>query len=226
MLAASGSDALTRTHNATRDLATETSATNGPTVAYQYDASGNRVEVKLDGCVFTTYAYDDASRLQTITRGSSTFGFDYDNANRRTSMGYPNGIATGYEYDTLNRLTLIAGRTPSVSKREIKTFTFGRGRSFGLPKAVREVEAGLPGAGPGPEHRHAVPDPRRSRGDEGLADEIRSNAAERGLALFSHPLGRQNQIVVEFEGCAHVSTSRMKRFDVKPGNKATLAGRW
>jgi RHS repeat-associated protein len=62
-----------------------------------------------------SYAYDDASRLSTITRGSSNFGFGYDNANRRTSMTYPNGITTSYEYDTLNRVTRLKadlGATP------------------------------------------------------------------------------------------------------------------
>ena len=71
------------------------------------DLGGNRLTLSLDGSLFVSYAYDDASRLSTITRGSSNFGFGYDNANRRTSMTYPNGITTNYSYDTLNRLTRL-----------------------------------------------------------------------------------------------------------------------
>lgn len=110
--ASNGSDTLTWTYSPAGDLLSETSAANASTVAYQYDAGGNRVEVKLDGAVFVSYAYDDASRLETITRGAGVFGFGYDDANRRTSMSYPNGITTGYEYDDLNRLTLIAALNP------------------------------------------------------------------------------------------------------------------
>lgn len=112
LTASNGSDTLTWTYNPGGDLASEQSATNSSLVAYQYDDGGNRVEVKLDGSVFVTYAYDDASRLETITRGGNPFTFGYDNANRRTSMSYPNGITTGYEYDSVNRLTLIAATNP------------------------------------------------------------------------------------------------------------------
>jgi RHS repeat-associated protein len=68
---------------------------------------GNRITLSLDGTLFVSYAYDDASRLTSITRGSNVFGFGYDNGNRRTSMTYPNGINTSYTYDTLNRLTRL-----------------------------------------------------------------------------------------------------------------------
>jgi YD repeat-containing protein len=90
-------------------------------VAYSYDLGGNRLEVKLDGQVFVTYAYDDASRLTSITRGSNVFGFGYDNANRRTSMSYPNGVDTSYSYDSLSRLTnLSAVKNPTT----ITNFTY------------------------------------------------------------------------------------------------------
>ena len=110
--ASNGTDTLTWAYSPAGDLLSETSATNGSTVAYQYDAGGNRVEVKLDGTLFVEYAYDDASRLESITRGTNSYGFGYDIANRRTSMSYPNGITTGYEYDDLNRLTVIAALNP------------------------------------------------------------------------------------------------------------------
>ncbi len=108
LTAANGTDTLTWAYNLAGELLSEQSVKNASTVAYQYDDGGNRIEVKLDGTVFVTYAYDDASRLTTITRGTNVFGFGYDNANRRTSMTYPNGVTTAYDYDNLNRLTNLA----------------------------------------------------------------------------------------------------------------------
>jgi uncharacterized protein RhaS with RHS repeats len=71
--------------------------------------------------VFVTYAYDDASRLTSITRGTNVFGFGYDNANRRTSMSYPNGVNTSDSYDTLSRLpNLTAVKTPTT----VTNFTY------------------------------------------------------------------------------------------------------
>ena len=68
-----------------------------------------------------SYGYDDASRLTSITRGSSVFGFGYDAVNRRTSMSYPNAVTTSYAYDDLNRLTslgaVLDGTTPITSLR-------------------------------------------------------------------------------------------------------------
>ncbi len=114
LTAVNGTDTLTWVYNLAGELLSEQSARNASTVAYQYDDGGNRVEVKLDGTVFVTYAYDDASRLTSITRGTNIFGFAYDNANRRTSMTYPNGINTAYTYDNLNRLTNLAATKTST----------------------------------------------------------------------------------------------------------------
>jgi RHS repeat-associated protein len=113
--AVNGTDTLTWTYDLAGQVLSEESSKNASTVAYAYDLDGNRLEVKLDGQVFVTYAYDDASRLTSITRGSNVFGFGYDNANRRTSMSYPNGVTTGYTYDDLNRLLRLKadlGATP------------------------------------------------------------------------------------------------------------------
>src|SRR5207247_1849171 len=108
-------DNLTWTYDLAGQLLSEASTKNASAVAYTYDDGGNRLSVSLNGSVYLTYAYDDASRLTTITRATSNFGLGYDNANRRTSLTYPNGINTGYTYDTLNRLTRLKadlGATP------------------------------------------------------------------------------------------------------------------
>src|SRR4029077_5825665 len=79
--AANGTDTLTWTYDLAGQLLSEQSTKNASTVAYNYDDAGNRLGVSLDGALFVSYAYDDASRLTTITRGANAFGFAYDNAN-------------------------------------------------------------------------------------------------------------------------------------------------
>lgn len=105
--AANGTDTLHWTYDLAGQVKSEASTRNASVVSYVYDAGGNRVSLSLDGQIFVTYSYDDASRLQAILRGPSVFGFEYDDANRRTRLTYPNGVATTYGYDNLNRLTSI-----------------------------------------------------------------------------------------------------------------------
>jgi len=129
LTAVNGSDTLTWTYNLAGELLSEQSAANASTVAYTYDDGGNRLSVSLDGQLFVTYAYDDASRLTTITRAANSgnpalnFGFEYDNANRRTKMTYPNGVDTTYAYDNLNRLTQLAATKVSTGT-PITNFTY------------------------------------------------------------------------------------------------------
>jgi len=121
--AANGTDTLTWTYDVSGQLLSEQSTKNSSTVAYTYDLGGNRLSLSLDGTVFVTYAYDDASRLTTITRGTNNFTFGYDNANRRTSLGYPNGVNTTYNYDSLSRLTnLTAAKSGTTVTSSIYTY--------------------------------------------------------------------------------------------------------
>jgi YD repeat-containing protein len=106
--AANGTDKLTWSYDLAGQLLSEQSATNASTVSYTQDLAGNRLSLSLEGQLFVSYGYDDASRLTSITRGSSVFGFGYDEVNRRTSMTYPNAITTTYGYDDLNRLTSLS----------------------------------------------------------------------------------------------------------------------
>lgn len=105
--AANGTDTLTWAYDLAGQLVSEESAKNNSLVSYTYDAAGNRLTLSLDGQLFTSYAYDDASRLTSITRGSDVYGFAYDELNRRTSLTYPNGVVTTYAYDDLSRVLRI-----------------------------------------------------------------------------------------------------------------------
>jgi len=119
--AANGTDTLTWVYDLAGQLTSEQSSKNASTVAYTYDLAGNRLTLSLDGTLFVSYGYDDASRLTSITRGSNVFGFGYDNANRRTSMTYPNGVNTSYSYDNLNRLLNLSATKASTT---ITNFTY------------------------------------------------------------------------------------------------------
>ena len=121
--AANGVDTLTWTYDLLGQVLSEASTKNASTVAYTYDLGGNRLSLSLDGTVFVSYVYDDASRLTEILRGSNVFGFGYNSADRRTSMTYPNGVSTAYTYDNLNRLlTLIATKGASTIASSIYTY--------------------------------------------------------------------------------------------------------
>jgi RHS repeat-associated protein len=110
-------DTLTWTYDAADEMLTEHSEKNASNVAYTYDDAGHRLTLSLDGSLFVSYGYDDASRLTSISRGANVFSFSYDSANRRTSMGYPNGVSTAYAYDNLDGvLSIIATKgTPTAT---------------------------------------------------------------------------------------------------------------
>jgi RHS repeat-associated protein len=115
LTAANGTDALTWTYDLAGQMLSEASAYNSSLVENVYDDGGNRLSVSLNGSVMVTYAYDDASRLASVSRGTKVFTFGYDDANRRTSLSYPDGVATSYAYDAVSRLTSLAanrGATP------------------------------------------------------------------------------------------------------------------
>ena len=66
-----------------------TKATPLATVTYTYDGIGRRATMAVPGQATTSYAYDNANRLTTITQGSNVVTFDYDHADRRTKRGRP-----------------------------------------------------------------------------------------------------------------------------------------
>ena len=56
-----------------------------------------------------TYAYDDASRLDTVTDAQGgIYDLSYDAVGNRTGLAYPNGAQTTYAYNALNRLTNLS----------------------------------------------------------------------------------------------------------------------
>jgi RHS repeat-associated protein len=93
------------------------------TLTSGYSVSGRRTSLtdNLSSVGRTTYVYDAAYRLTTITRSiGGTSGpqaiFGYDNADRRTSVsrtigGSGTAVNTTFSYDNANRLTTITHQT-------------------------------------------------------------------------------------------------------------------
>ena len=86
---------------------------HGQVIRYGYEANGNRASLSLNGTNHTTYAYDAANRLTTLTSAADNaqFRYSYDKADRLKSKVLPNGITTTYEYDGLSRLTRLRDAT-------------------------------------------------------------------------------------------------------------------
>ncbi len=74
---------------------------------YTYDADRRRQTMTVSGQSQTSYAFDTASRLTSITQGTAVVSFTHDSDNRRTSLTLPNGVTAQYSYDAASQLTGI-----------------------------------------------------------------------------------------------------------------------
>ena len=96
-------------------------------VSYNYDATGNRTKLKVNGATYATYTYDAINRLTSLADSTNlNFIYAYDAVNRLTSRGAPNGVATNYGYDGLDRLTsLIHTKGATTLSGNLYTYTNG-----------------------------------------------------------------------------------------------------
>jgi RHS repeat-associated protein len=121
--AANGTDTLTWTYDLLGEVLSEDSENNTSLVEYAYDLGGNRLSVSLNGQVVMSYAYDEASRLKTMTRGTSNWTLAYDAASRRTSLLHPNTVTTTYGYDIVSRLTSAITKKANQNRTQ-STYTY------------------------------------------------------------------------------------------------------
>jgi len=88
---------------------------NASSVAFTYDAAGNRTRM-VDTLGTSTYGYDALNRLTSYTNPfGKTVGSEYDAAGNRTAVLYPNGKQVTYSYDALNRLATVTDWLGKVS---------------------------------------------------------------------------------------------------------------
>jgi RHS repeat-associated protein len=93
------------TYNASDQLLTSTDPL-GNVTTYAYDDAGKVASVTDPKTHVTSYGYDAADRLTSVTApGSATTSYSYDDVGNFTSRTDPNTHQTTYTYDTANRLT-------------------------------------------------------------------------------------------------------------------------
>lgn len=112
----------------------------------QYDLSGNVVGRTAPGGLVTTYTYDLANQLKSVTLpgAASAITFDYDKNGNRTQMTDATG-ATVYDYDGANRLTKVTDPQAKVvqfaydqsGNRAKVTYPHGQFVTYGYDQAER-----------------------------------------------------------------------------------------
>lgn len=89
----------------------KTSTTQGRTVAYEYDPSGETVDTVWPDGLATRYTMDNFDRVTSVVErnGPALASYSYDQLSRRTANNYANGAtATSFTYDASQRLAQLS----------------------------------------------------------------------------------------------------------------------
>ena len=114
-------------YDAVGRLQSVTNSAGIPLVLYEYDAAGRLARKTLGNGVYTTYTYDSAGQLLTLTNVKpdnsvlSFFKYTYDSRGRRISMATHYGTWT-YEYDDLSQLThaVLTSTDPQIPSQDLR----------------------------------------------------------------------------------------------------------
>jgi RHS repeat-associated protein len=124
-------DALNRLTKETRPDTTSTS--------YTYDNAGNLLTL-TDAGGTVTYHYDVADRLDTLTEpGGAQTTFQYNNRDERTETAYPNGVSLYMTYDNSARLSSLTAKiraSGSVLKQYVYSYQKPDGTDSDLRQSV------------------------------------------------------------------------------------------
>jgi len=94
-------------------------------LSYGYDGAGNLASMSSNHVngILVQFAYDELNRLSTVVdnrlQGNQTTTYTYDPASNVATVTAPNGLQTTLSYDPMNRLTSLT--TPISSY----TYTLG-----------------------------------------------------------------------------------------------------
>jgi RHS repeat-associated protein len=136
------------------------------TLNYTYDASGRVSSISsanLNGASMS-YTYDSLNRLSTVVdnrlpSGQNTTTYAYDSASNLATVTYPNQLTSTVQYDSLNRLTALNSSTASYAyqlgptgNRTSATESTGRTLNWsydGIYRLTNEAIASDPAGGNG-----------------------------------------------------------------------------
>lgn len=122
-----GADAVTSTYDGFGRLSSSTTAMGGTsrTLAYLYDADGNRTRVTHPGGSWFIYDYDGLDRAIAVREngGAQVAAIGYDAQGRRngTARG---AVLTTYEYDLASRLWTLTDNLSGTAADMASTFTY------------------------------------------------------------------------------------------------------
>jgi RHS repeat-associated protein len=100
----------------------QTKATPQGALTYTYDTAGNLASMASSNAngVSVSYTYDSLNRLATVVDnrlpvGQQTTTYSYDPASNLATVTYPNGLQSSFTYDDLNRITAMNAAKASYS---------------------------------------------------------------------------------------------------------------
>ncbi len=141
--------ALSYAYDDAGELSSETqNPVGGPgtkTVAYTYDADGNRAQLTNPDGTQVTYAYTTRNQLQSVSLSGPPplVTYSYDLAGNRTAKSLENSTSTTYAYDDANRPTSLVHQSSGttlasfayayngVNNRTSVTYGSGLGDAYG-----------------------------------------------------------------------------------------------
>jgi RHS repeat-associated protein len=102
------------------------------TLNYTYDASGRVASISSSNVhgASVSYTYDSLNRLSTVVdnnlpAGQNTTTYAYDSASNLVTVTYPNQLTSTIQYDSLNRLTSLNSST--VSSTQVSGYNYQLG---------------------------------------------------------------------------------------------------
>jgi RHS repeat-associated protein len=113
--------------NAGRLASTSTNIDGTPrTIAYAYDADGNRLSMGISSGYWLGFDYDGLDRMTTIQQqdGTQVATLAYDAAGRRSGLGFYPGNAASYAYDGTGRLKTLGHAFHDPASNQALTFGY------------------------------------------------------------------------------------------------------
>ncbi len=198
------------------------------TLSYGYDGAGNLASISSNHAngVLVSYAYDELNRLSTVTdsrlHGNQTTTYTYDPANNVATVTAPNGLQTTLNYDSLNRLTSlttpISSYTYTLGATGIRTgATEGNGRTLswnydGIYRLTNETISGDPSQNNG----------SASYGLDPVGNRLSENSSLPGIASGSWGYNADDEVSSEtYDANGNTLTTGGKTFTYDSENHMT-----